>query len=114
MWRLSGKFYNNDSSLLCQELYTNSYVENARYALTLRIMLANLRRKMGMVPPGVMQNPQPPMEVPAFMDPSLVAPPPPPPPFTREELGGMAWPTADERMFSPSAIPVWSQEQVRW
>ncbi len=84
-----------------------------RYALTLRIMLANLRRKMGMVP-GVMQNQQPAMEVPAFMDPSLVPPPPPPPPFTREELGVVTWPsTADERIFSPSAIPLWLQEQVR-
>ena len=85
-------------------------------------MLANLRRKMGMVPPGVPPpNPNPqPMEVPSFMDPSLVGPPPPPPPFTREELGlggvSVTWPgqgQGDERMFSPSAIPVWLQEQVR-
>jgi hypothetical protein len=73
-------------------------------------MLANLRRKMGMVPSGVLPNP-PPMELPAFMDPSLVAPPPPQP-FTREELG-VTWPaTGDDRMFSPSAIPLWLQEQV--
>ncbi|KAI0088000.1 hypothetical protein BDY19DRAFT_892049 [Irpex rosettiformis] len=88
-----------------------SDVAAERYALTLRIMLANLRRKMGMVPPGGMPNSQP-MEVPSFMDPSLVGPPPPPPPpFTREELG-VTWPAAgDERVFSPSAIPLWLQEQ---
>ncbi|KAI0341976.1 hypothetical protein BDW22DRAFT_1358086 [Trametopsis cervina] len=86
-----------------------SDVAAERYALTLRIMLANLRRKMGMVPPGVMQNQQ--MDIPAFMDPSLVAPAPPPPPFTMEELG-VNWSAAGEqRMFSPSAIPLWLQEQ---
>jgi hypothetical protein len=68
-------------------------------------MLANLRRKMGMVPPA-----DPGLMVPPFMDPSLV-PPPPPQPFTMEELGVPSW--ANDRMFSPSAIPLWLQEQVR-
>ena len=83
-----------------------------RYALTLRIMLANLRRKMGMAPPGMLQAQDPAMMVPPFMDPSLVAPPPPPQPqpLTMEELG-VPW--SNERMFSPSAIPLWLQEQVR-
>lgn len=77
-------------------------------------MLANLRRKMGMVSGVMGQNAEHAMVVPSFMDPSLVAPPPPPP-FTMEELG-MTWPataTGQERLFSPSAIPVWLQEQVR-
>ena len=85
-----------------------------RYALTLRIMLANLRRKMGMVPSS-----DPAMMVPPFMDPALVAPPPPPPPFTLEELGAAAqWAGGPGGGggglgFSPSAIPLWLQEQVR-
>lgn len=82
-----------------------------RYALTLRIMLANLRRKMGMVPPGVMAPPaDPTLMVPQFMDPNLV-PGPVPPPLTMAELG-LQW-SSDREMFSPSAIPVWLQEQVR-
>ncbi|KAI0682416.1 hypothetical protein BC835DRAFT_1299457 [Cytidiella melzeri] len=87
-----------------------SDVAAERYALTLRIMLANLRRKMGMVPAGVIPNSQP-LDLPPFMDPALVGPPHPPPPFTMEELG-VNWPAAGEqRMFSPSAIPLWLQEQ---
>ena len=77
-------------------------------------MLANLRRKMGMVPSGVLGPSGPPTDptlmVPPFMDPSLVGPPPPQP-FTMEELGVPSW--SNDRMFSPSAIPLWLQEQVR-
>ncbi|PSS37802.1 hypothetical protein PHLCEN_2v270 [Hermanssonia centrifuga] len=81
-----------------------------RYALTLRIMLANLRRKISLASSSVhnMQNTDPSLlGVPSFMDPSLVSQAPPP--FTMEELG-MSWPS-DLRMFSPSAIPVWLQEK---
>ena len=86
------------------------FLLSIRYALTLRIMLANLRRKMGMVPPGVMSQTDPALMVPPFMDPSLV-PPPPPQPITFAELG-MPW-SSDRGIFSPSAIPLWLQEQVR-
>jgi hypothetical protein len=76
-------------------------------------MLANLRRKVGMltgkdtpVPPNI-----PPPTIaesmivsPTFADPSMG------PPFTMEELG-FVWPS-ERGIFSPSAIPVWLQEQV--
>lgn len=90
-----------------------SDVAAERYALTLRIMLANLRRKIGLTPSGMppqgmqggpteaMMGPPP-----TFIDPSIV----PPPPFTVEEVG--AW-ANDQRMFNPAAIPLWLQEQVR-
>lgn len=81
-----------------------------RYALTLRIMLANLRRKIGLASGGAtpmsggpeMMAPPPP-----FVDPNLV---PATAPFTMEELG-LTW-TSDRPIFSPSAIPLWLQEQV--
>lgn len=41
---------------------------------------------------------------PTFIDPAM------PPPFTMEELG-FVWPS-DRGFFSPSAIPLWLQEQV--
>lgn len=83
-------------------------------------MLANLRRKMGFGTPGgvtpvtgggdtPMMPPPPP-----FLDPNLVnaGPPVAPPPLTLEELG-MPWPTdRGAGIFSPSAIPLWLQEQV--
>jgi len=53
------------------------------YALALRIMLANLRRKFGVL--------------------TRVA-------FTMEELG-FRWPS-DQGIFSPSAVLVWLREQV--
>ncbi|KAI0821658.1 hypothetical protein BC628DRAFT_805892 [Trametes gibbosa] len=87
-----------------------SDVAAERYALTLRIMLANLRRKVGLPPsaqgmggPGqgeALMGPPPPQ----FIDPSIV----PPPPFTVEEVG--AW-ANDQRVFNPSTIPLWLQEQ---
>ncbi|GJE94983.1 Zn(II)2Cys6 transcription factor [Phanerochaete sordida] len=86
-----------------------SDVAAERYALTLRIMLANLRRKMGLAPSGHHAQ-DPALMVPPFMDPALV-PPPPPPPFTLEELGIGPWANTNGGMFSPSAIPVWLQEQ---
>lgn len=103
-----------------------SDVAAERYALTLRIMLANLRRKVGLTATGVLppQNAQMPTtgggpsDVPgqlmpgggpgpaAFnIDPSIAGPPPP---FTVEELGPWAH---DQRMFNPQAIPLWLQEQ---
>ncbi|CAL1707147.1 unnamed protein product [Somion occarium] len=87
-----------------------SDVAAERYALTLRIMLANLRRKIGLSSGGV--NPMGGTEMmapPPFIDPSLVPAPPAPPPFTMEELG-IPWPHS-QAIFSPSSIPVWLQEQ---
>lgn len=104
-----------------------SDVAAERYALTLRIMLANLRRKVGLagggMPPGP-QNAQMPTTTggpgdvppppnggvlsggaPPFIDPSIAGPPPP---FTVEEVGPWAH---DQRMFHPQAIPLWLQEQ---
>jgi len=99
-----------------------SDVAAERYALTLRIMLANLRRKIGlssrgMTPMGGGPSDTPgglmPPGVPSYIDPSLVPPPPHgPAPFTLEELGGISWPGGTNGgMFSPSAIPLWLQEQ---
>ncbi|KIP11627.1 hypothetical protein PHLGIDRAFT_99458 [Phlebiopsis gigantea 11061_1 CR5-6] len=87
-----------------------SDVAAERYALTLRIMIANLRRKMGIMPPGMGPSTDSAMMVPPFMDPSLVGPSPhQQQPITLEELG-MPWPN-DRGLFSPSAIPLWLQEQ---
>ncbi|KAI0070159.1 hypothetical protein K474DRAFT_1609218 [Panus rudis PR-1116 ss-1] len=101
-----------------------SDVAAERYALTLRIMLANLRRKIGLPSssssssnpssnPSSSSNPSnpstgtdPTIMGPPFIDPSLV----PPPPFTLEELG-IAWGYGGGGVFSPSCIPVWLQEQ---
>jgi len=90
-----------------------SDVAAERYALTLRIMLANLRRKVGLasgISTPVPTMPPPPLLAdgrlivsPTFIDPTM------PPPFTMEELG-FQWPS-DRGIFSPSAIPVWLQEQ---
>ncbi|KAJ7188263.1 hypothetical protein C8R46DRAFT_1054167 [Mycena filopes] len=90
-----------------------SDVAAERYALTLRIMLANLRRKVGLnsgINTPVPTMPPPPLLAdgrlivsPTFVDPTM------PPPFTMEELG-FNWPS-DRGIFSPSAIPVWLQEQ---
>ncbi|KAI0268642.1 hypothetical protein BC834DRAFT_866568 [Gloeopeniophorella convolvens] len=93
-----------------------SEVAAERYALTLRIMLANLRRKMGLAHPGgpgdaMVLGPQPQGQ--PFGDPhaSPLAPPPPPP-LTMEELGlhfpqGAPAPPA----LHAADIPVWLQEQ---
>ncbi|KAJ7346618.1 hypothetical protein DFH08DRAFT_868806 [Mycena albidolilacea] len=90
-----------------------SDVAAERYALTLRIMLAHLRRKVGLqsgINTPVPTMPPPPLLAdgrlivsPSFIDPTV------PPPFTMEELG-FQWPN-DRGIFSPSAIPVWLQEQ---
>ena len=102
-----------------------SDVAAERYALTLRIMLANLRRKVGLTATGGLppQNAQMPTtgggpgDVPGQLmpggpggggfniDPSIAGPPPP---FTVEEVGPWAH---DQRMFNPQAIPLWLQEQ---
>ncbi|KAF9038300.1 hypothetical protein BDZ89DRAFT_1090554 [Hymenopellis radicata] len=87
-----------------------SEVAAERYALTLRIMLANLRRKVGLgsgintpvptqPPPGFAEM----VVSPTFVDPTM------PPPFTMEELGFL-WPSGTG-VVSPSAVPVWLQEQ---
>ncbi|KAM5531278.1 hypothetical protein V8D89_015079 [Ganoderma adspersum] len=101
-----------------------SDVAAERYALTLRIMLANLRRKVGLTPTGGLppQNAQMPTTgggpgdvqlMPGGpgggggfnIDPNIAGPPPP---FTVEEVGPWAH---DQRMFNLQAIPLWLQEQ---
>jgi hypothetical protein len=81
------------------------------YALALRIMLANLRRKVGMTGTN---TPAPTLPPPSFAQDMIISPtivdPTMPPPFTMEELG-FVWPR-DRGIFSPSAIPLWLQEQV--
>jgi len=74
-------------------------------------MLANLRRKVGLA--SGINTPVPTMPPPSFPQDMIVSPtfidPTLPPPFTMEELG-FVWPS-DRGIFSPSAIPVWLQEQ---
>ena len=76
--------------------------------MTLRIMLANLRRKVGV--PNVIASQPPPQFVehmvvpPNFQDPSM------PNPFTIEELGFI--PPGNKNVVSPATIPLWLQEQV--
>ncbi|KAI0032227.1 hypothetical protein K488DRAFT_78587 [Vararia minispora EC-137] len=93
-----------------------SDVAAERYALTLRIMLANLRRKIGMAPSsatltGIPGGPSEPMvalppQPPQFADPAGA-----PPPFTMEELG-FSWPNSQQPPpLNVSDIPVWLQEQ---
>ncbi|KAN0129203.1 hypothetical protein V8E53_012902 [Lactarius tabidus] len=97
-----------------------SDVAAERYALTLRVMLANLRRKVGLAHPGgpgdaMVLGGQPQGQ--PFADPhappqQLVAPQQPPPPITMEELGlhfpqGAPAPPA----LQAADIPVWLQEQ---
>ncbi|EJD34230.1 hypothetical protein AURDEDRAFT_131278 [Auricularia subglabra TFB-10046 SS5] len=73
-----------------------SEVSAERYAMTLRLMLANFKRKIGMTTPA---------NVDAFSAPA--APPELPPP-TLEDIG-LSWPGA-ARMMSPSNMPLWLQE----
>ncbi|KAI0000426.1 hypothetical protein BJV77DRAFT_1058039 [Russula vinacea] len=93
-----------------------SEVAAERYALTLRVMLANLRRKMGLTHPGgpgdaMVLGGQPQGQ--PFADPhAQIAAPQQPPPITMEELGlhfpqGAPAPPA----LHPADIPVWLQEQ---
>ncbi|KAF8532542.1 hypothetical protein JB92DRAFT_2688064 [Gautieria morchelliformis] len=92
-----------------------SDVAAERYALTLRLMLANLRRKVGLASHS--HTPQPVSGQPATdTDGTLVVPPnfvgnaaTTLPPLTTEDLG-FVWP-AEGGIFSPSSIPVWLQEQ---
>ncbi|KAI3618952.1 hypothetical protein WG66_000567 [Moniliophthora roreri] len=85
-----------------------SDVAAERYAVTLRIMLANLRRKMGLS--SGISTPIPSIPPPGFQDmvmtPTSFVDPTLPPPFTMEELG-----FGPGGMVSPSAIPLWLQEQ---
>jgi len=88
-----------------------SDVAAERYALTLRIMLANLRRKVGLA--SGISTPVPTNPPPSFADNVIVSPsfqdPAMPQPFTMEELG-FVWPN-DRSIVSPSVIPIWLQEQ---
>lgn len=88
-----------------------SDVAAERYAFTLRIMLANLRRKVNM-PSGinpVLQGPPPSFAENMVVSPTYVSDPGMPAPFTMEELG-FAWPQ-EGNFFNPAAIPPWLQEQ---
>ncbi|KAH7875309.1 uncharacterized protein C8R40DRAFT_1045089 [Lentinula edodes] len=89
-----------------------SDVAAERYALTLRIMLANLRRKVGLgsgiqtpVPHG---GPPPPGFADMVVTPTSYVDPNLPPPFTMEELG---FAPGDRNIVIPAAIPLWLQEQ---
>jgi len=82
------------------------------YALTLRIMLANLRRKVGMLPgtAAPTQNLPPPLLPEGMVGPYVDTHTVGPPPLTMEELG-FSWPD-DRGMVNPTTIPVWIREQV--
>ena len=78
-----------------------------RYATTLRIMLSNLRKKIGLQP-GMM-NPPPSMP-PQFADNDMVSSSfqnPAMVPFSMSDSG-----FSDKRINNPAAIPLWIQEQV--
>jgi len=104
----------NGTLLFSSSSYLFTLIALPSYALTLRIMLANLRRKVGMIaglsapmtnmPPSTMADgivgPAPG----SYVDAAGVSAP-----FTMEELG-FAWPS-DRATFSPSAIPLWLQEK---
>ncbi|KZS98190.1 hypothetical protein SISNIDRAFT_546194 [Sistotremastrum niveocremeum HHB9708] len=87
-----------------------SEVAAERYALTLRLMLANLRRKLGIAPmpmqhdPHVMTDRGQHLMAQHFLDPGAI----PSGPITQEELG-FHWPTPGGQI-SPSTIPIWLQE----
>ncbi|PFH51472.1 hypothetical protein AMATHDRAFT_40081 [Amanita thiersii Skay4041] len=89
-----------------------SDVAAERYALTLRLMLANLRRKVGLA--SGIGTPVPTLAPTSFAESMIVSPtyadPTLPPPITAEELG-LCWPADSRGIFSPSAIPIWLQEQ---
>ena len=104
-----------------------SDVAAERYAITLRVTLANLRRKIGLAPnnphgthamPNVAggQAPEnPPPATGSFQTAAhgaagvSASPAPVTGPFTVEELG-FSWPS-DWGSISPSTLPVWIQEQ---
>ncbi|KAI0066090.1 hypothetical protein BV25DRAFT_1820951 [Artomyces pyxidatus] len=84
-----------------------SDVAAERYALTLRIMLANLRRKVGMAPGGPVPSMGPPggpgdiVMAQQFVDAAA--------PLTMEELG-LPWPN-NMATLNTADIPLWLQEQ---
>ncbi|KAF9653826.1 hypothetical protein BDM02DRAFT_3086575 [Thelephora ganbajun] len=95
-----------------------SDVAAERYAITLRVMLANLRRNIGLAPSNNAHGPLPdnllatagPFQTPTPGTAGAPAAPAPVTcPFTVEELG-FNWP-ADWGSISPSNLPVWIQEQ---
>ncbi|KAJ3748730.1 hypothetical protein DFH05DRAFT_1388734 [Lentinula detonsa] len=89
-----------------------SDVAAERYALTLRIMLANLRRKVGLgsgiQTPVPQAGPPPAGFADMVVTPSSYVDPNLPPPFTMEELG---FGPGDRNIVIPAAIPLWLQEQ---
>ncbi|KAL4078547.1 hypothetical protein V8B97DRAFT_1865873 [Scleroderma yunnanense] len=85
-----------------------SGVAAERYALTLRLMLTNLRRKLGMVPTVPNMPPPMPEGVPApYADPQVQGVPIP---LATEEHAIVAQ-VHDFGTFKQSAIPLWLQEQ---
>jgi hypothetical protein len=93
-----------------------SDVSAERYALTLRVMLASLRRKLGLaVSGGPPMAPATGMPLPLdglFGDLSTADGQPASMPFTMEELGFPAWPAERGALaFGPSNIPAWLGEQ---
>src|SRR6266404_983115 len=109
------------SSYSLPHFVADQWALSNRYALTLRVMLANLRRKVDLAHPGgpgdamVLGGGQPQGQ--PFADPHappqpMVPQQPPPQPITMEELGlhfpqGAPAPPA----LHPADIPVWLQEQ---
>jgi len=84
-----------------------SEVAAERYALTIRLMLANLRRKIGMQsvnPTPTIHTPAEPAGLP--YDPHAPSSAAPPTGFSLEEFG-FTWP---DGVFSPTNIPSWLQE----
>ncbi|KAG8684242.1 hypothetical protein FRC09_015514 [Ceratobasidium sp. 395] len=83
-----------------------SEVAAERYALTLRVMLANLRRKIGMTTPGMQPDPPNPIDVSGVVyDANLAG-------MGAGVLDEMAFVWPADSMFSPTNIPLWLQEAV--
>ncbi|KAG6336629.1 hypothetical protein ID866_2468 [Astraeus odoratus] len=86
-----------------------SGVAAERYALTLRLMLTNLHRKLGIIPVAQDAPPTVPQDVPApFGDPEVAQGVPPP---LAAEDHGIVPQGNDIGTLKPSAIPPWLQEQ---
>jgi len=97
-----------------------SDVAAEKYAITLRIMLANLRRKIGLTTSNNPDDSHPILNAPDGGTTGAQSPEnllvtagrfqqPTPAPFTVEELG-FNW-SADWGLIDPSNLPVWIQEQ---
>jgi len=86
-----------------------SEVAAERYALTIRLMLANLRRKIGMQsiqPTPTTRTPAEPVIPYGDAQPPPPVPQPAPTNFSLEDFG-FSWP---DGVISPTNIPIWLQE----